>query len=398
VVAAMYFGANDYPKLGKVIHSAIGLTLLGGLVMILVGYLIAPICLGWLNTPNDILALATTYIRIYFCSFMSLVVYNIGAGLIRALGNSKTPMIYLLMGGLLNVAANFLLVYLLGWGIKGSALSTVISTTCTALLALKYLANLPEAYGLRLKKIAIDWNELKRILYIGLPAAFQSILITLSNIIVQYHINSLGVNAIAAFSAYFKVENIIYLQILAFGQTMTIFSGQNVGAGQFLRVKEGLKTCLAIGICLVSMISLILILLANEIFSLFYADPAVVALGKELISLVFPFYFLYVILEVISGTIRGAGKPFPPALIVLSSLCLVRTGLLEIITAISNTPQSVVLVYPMTWACAATGLIWYYRKGNWLKGDLTKSNQARSSQARLSPKISEKTNSENVFK
>jgi putative MATE family efflux protein len=323
---------------------------------------------------------------VYFCGFISIIAYNIGAGLIRALGDSKSPMVYLLYGGVLNVAANVLFVYILGWGVKGSALATVISTTLTAILVIKYLAGLPGDYGLRLGKIRVDWNELKKVLYIGIPAALQSVLITLSNIIVQYHINSLGVIPIAAFSAYFKVENIVYLPIVAFGQTMTTFTGQNVGAGQPLRVKEGVKTTLAIGICFVSLLSLLLITLATPIFGLFYHDPAVIALGKELIGLVFPFYFIYVFLEVISGTLRGAGKPFPPALIILTSLCLVRTGLLEIITAISNTPQGVILVYPMTWTCAATGLIWYYRKGNWLKGDLTESRPAR-----LAPKPSEKT-------
>jgi putative MATE family efflux protein len=372
VVAAMYFGAGDYQRLGQVIHSSMAVTLVGGAASILFGYFMAPICLGWFNTPPDIMPLATTYVRIYFCGLISIVVYNIGTGLIRALGDSKTPMVYLFFGGLLNVAANFWFVYFLGWGVKGSALATVLSTSFTAAMVIIYLVRWPESYGLRLKKLRVDWTELKKVLYIGIPAAFQSVLITLSNIIVQYHINSLGVTPIAAFTAYFKVENVIYLPILAFGQTMTTFAGQNVGARKFLRVKEGAKTALAMGVCLISILSLMAITMAREIFGLFYRDLEVITLGQELVAITFPFYFLYVVLEVLGGTIRGAGKPFPPTLIVLASLCLVRTGLLEIITIFNNTPQGVVMVYPLTWACAAAGLILYYLKANWLKGDLTK--------------------------
>jgi putative MATE family efflux protein len=366
VVAATYFGAEDKTKLKKTIHTAMTVSLVGGAFFLLLGYLLAPTFLKWLNTPADIFDLATTYIRIYFFSLISIVSYNIGAGLLRALGNSKAPMIYQLIGGIVNVLANVLFVLILGWGVKGSALATFFSNTLVALMLFYHLSRLENDYRLRIKELRLDPVVLKRLLYIGLPAGFQSIVITLSNLVVQYHINGLGVVSIAAFSAYFKVEQFIYLPIVAFGQAVTTFTGQNVGACLLNRVKQGVKISLILGIGTTLALSNGVLFFSDQAFGLFYSEAEVIGLGRKLAAIAYPFYFFYVILEVLASSVRGAGKALPPMVIVLANLCLLRTALLEIITQAYYTAEILVLVYPITWAATAICLSIYYLKGNWL--------------------------------
>jgi putative MATE family efflux protein len=367
VVAANYFGADDHQKLNRTIHTAVAVAFVGGCLFSALGYLLAPTFLGWLNTPAEVFPLAVSYIRVYFLSLVSIVTYNIASGIARGLGNSKAPMVYQFVGGLMNVAGNVLFVWVLGWGVKGSALATLLSNTLAAILTLGLLRRLDEAYRLKIRRIRIDRDQLAKIMYIGLPAGIQSVLITFSNLVVQFHINSMGVTAIAAFTAYFRVEQFVYLPIAAFGQAMTTFSGQNVGAGLLGRVRQGVKTSLIMGIIVTVFMSLTLMALNKPAFGLFYDDPSVIALGRQLIFITFPFYFLYVVLEVLASTIRGAGKPFPPSIIVLANLCVLRTTLLAVVGGLNQTPQGVAMVYPITWACTAACLTVYYHKANWLR-------------------------------
>jgi putative MATE family efflux protein len=366
VVAATYFGAGDLGGLRKAIHSSMAASLVGGLAFLAMGYLLAPVFLGWLNTPPDILPLANSYIRIYFFALIPIVVYNVGAGMTRGLGNSKAPMIYQLYGGILNVAANAFFVLILGWGVKGCALATVLSNSLAALLVVRNLTRLKGGYGLRLRDIRAHPGELRKILYIGLPTGFQSVVLTFSNLVVQYYVNSLGVKAIAAFTAYLKVENFIYLPILAFGQAVTTFVGQNVGARQGARAAAGVRATLAMGVATTILMCLGTLAMADGVFGLFYADPGVVGLGRELIFATFPFYFLYVIIETLASCMRGAGKPIPPMVAILVNLCVVRIALLAVISVVDFTPRGVIMVYPITWLFAAATLNAFYRKGDWL--------------------------------
>jgi putative MATE family efflux protein len=276
-------------------------------------------------------------------------------------------MLYQLAGGLINVAANVIFVWALGWGVRGSAFATLLSQTAAALLVFRKLTQLDVDYRLTVRRVGVDLDVLKKILYIGLPAGIQSVVITLSNLIVQYHINYLGVNSVAAFTAYFKVEQFIYLPIMAFGQAMTTFSGQNFGAGETERVKQGVKKCILIGVLTAATLSFIVLLFSTQAFGLFSTDREVIEIGRELASITFPFYFLYVILEILTCSIRGVGKSVPPMVMVLMNLCVLRTALIYVITNyFLNSAGGVVAVYPITWACAAACLTVYYRKGNWM--------------------------------
>lgn len=366
VVAAKAFGGSRYGDLQKTIHTAMGIALFGGAVLTAVGIVFAPVFLAWLDTPADILELATTYIRLYFVSLISMIAYNFAAGILRALGNSRSPMLYQLIGGLSNVAANTLFIWILDMGVKGAAIATVISQSVAMLLAVWHLCNLPGNYALELKKIRIELGKTKEILVIGVPSGIQAMVITLSNLIVQAHINGLGVNDIAAFTAYFKVELFIYLPIMAFGQAATTFTGQNIGAGRLDRVRRGFRVGVLVGLLTVVSLSAVLLLLSDFAFGLFVPEAEVIAIGGQIVSVTFPLYFLYLLMEMLSSTIRGAGQAMPPMVIILVCVCGLRILLLTLLDPWIAAASDIAIVYPITWAVTVLALFGYYKTNRWV--------------------------------
>jgi putative MATE family efflux protein len=367
VVIANIVGSGKKGKVKDAIHTAIGLSFIGGIVLFIIGYIGAPYFLKWMNVPGEILESAVSYIRIYFLSLISIITYNMGSGIIRAMGNSKTPMYIQLFGGIVHVLMDALFIAIFENGVNGVAWATLLSQTVTAVLILYYLTHLESKYRLQFKKIRIHKEVLLLILKIGIPAGLQSIVITLSNVFAQYHINSLGVEAIVAFTAYFKVELPIYLPIVAFGQAITTFSGQNMGAGNIERVKKGAKVCILMGIGVTIVSSTLLLIFGRQAFEIFNHDSVVIDYGIRIISTSFPFYWIYVILEVLGDTIRGAGKATPPMAIILSNICILRIILLFTIMSFYHDVRGVAITYPITWATTALCMAFYYLKGNWAK-------------------------------
>lgn len=367
VIIANIFGSGKKEKLKDAIHTAIGLSFVGGIVLFIIGYIGAPYFLEWMNVPQEILKPAVSYIRIYFLSLSSVITYNMGSGIMRAMGDSKTPMYIQLAGGIVHVLMDALFIVMFENGVNGVAWATLLSQTISAVLILYYLTHADSEYRLQLKKIRIHKEILLPILKIGIPAGLQSIVITLSNVFAQYHINSLGVEAIVAFTAYFKVELPLYLPIVAFGQAITTFSGQNMGAGNIERVKKGAKVCILMGIGLTIVSSTLLLIFGHQVFGIFNQDSVVIDYGMRIILTSFPFYWIYVILEVLGDTIRGAGKAIPPMVIILSNICILRVALLFIIMYSYHDVRGVAITYPITWATTALCMLVYYLKGNWAK-------------------------------
>ena len=370
VVTAKTVGQGKVPQLDRILHSAAGLTVLLAAVSTAVCLLLALRFLVWMRTPASVMDSAVVYLRLYLLSLLSIVSYNVGAEILRAFGDSRTPMLYQLAGGIANVLGNTLFIYLLDWGVRGAALSTVCSQSLAALLVVRRLRTLREDCCLRLSRIHIEWYICKKFLAVGLPAAVQSIMITLSNIIVQASINQLGVDSIAAFTAYFKVENFVYLPIVALGQAASTFTSQNVGAARMDRVERGARTLLAMGLAVTALLSGLTVLFSRAAFGLFATEPEVVALGCQIARIVFPFYFLYAILESLSSVIRGAGKALPVTAVTVAGLCVVRIVLLRLIVHAFPGAAGVAAVYPLTWACTSSCLALYYRSGRWVPDGL----------------------------
>ncbi|MGN0978579.1 MAG: MATE family efflux transporter [Faecousia sp.] len=366
VSAAKAVGSGDTGQLRDIIRTAAGLTCLLALVFTALGLILASRCLRWMRTPEDILPTATSYLRLYLLSLISIVSYNIGSGILRALGNSRSPMLYQLFGGIANLLGNTVFIYFLNWGVQGAALATACSQGLAAFLTVRHLCCMKTEYRLRLGRMKLDKVICKEFLTVGIPSAVQSVVITLSNLIVQTHINALGVDSIAAFTAYFKVENFIYLPIMAFGQACSTFTSQNIGAYQVERVKKGVTTSLLLGIAVTLGTSALTLIFSKFAFGLFARDAGVIELGVQIAWVAYPFYFVYVFLEVYASAIRGAGKALPAMGIIVVNMCLVRTCVLKGILHFQPSVVGVAAVYPITWVCTAVCLFLYYRSARWL--------------------------------
>lgn len=366
VVVGKSVGSRDEDKLRRVIHCAAGLTLLMGMGFLTAGLLLAPTILHWMAVPENIFPEAVTYIRIYLCSILSIVSYNIGTGILKALGDSKTPTMYQLIGGIANVIGNYLFIVVFRLGVAGAAMTTLLSQTLAATLTVSRLFRLPEGYRLRVPAIRLEKKLCGEILSVGIPSAVQAIMISFSNVIVQTNINSLDVLSIAAFTAYYKVENILYYPIMAVGQACSAFVSQNIGAKQIDRAREGTRKSILLGVAVTVTISALVLLGSRFAFSLFSQDSAVIELGSRIGRNTFPFYFLYVFLEVYAASIRGAGKAMPTMIITIVNMCFVRVAVLTVLMYIFHTATGVALVYPITWVTTSACMYGYYRSGKWM--------------------------------
>lgn len=365
VVISNIYGAKDKESLKGAIQNAIVLSIIGGFIIMVIGYFFTPYYLKLIDVPKELQISAEGYLRIYFFSSISIVTYNIGSGVLRALGDSKTPLYAQFIGGITNVLMNALFIIVFNNGIYGVAWATLFSQTIATIFVLYNLTKLDESYALTFNKIKFDIEILRKIITIGIPAGIQSLVITLSNVMVQYQINSLGEDAIAAFTAYFKVELIIYLPIVAIGQAIMTFTAQNAGAKKYDRVREGTKQCLVIGIIIAGFLSIFSLCFGRSLFRVLIKEPNVISLGLDIIKITFPFYFTYVILQVLSDSLRGIGKIKEPMIIIMVNICIIRTILLFIIVPRVMDIRGVAITYPITWiltsACMAAYYLQYHR-------------------------------------
>lgn len=360
VITSHAFGENNESKLKKIISTSFLFGVVGGIALMIIGVVLATTFLRIMNTPETILKISSKYLRIYMLSMVPIVVYNLSSGIVRSIGDSKTPMMLQIYGGIINVIADIIFIVILKMGVEGAAIATFISQTLVSILIVIYLKKLKPEIALNIKSLIFDKSILKSILQIGIPAGIQSIAITLSNIIIQANINSFGIDAIAAFTAYFKIELILYIPIVALGQSVIVFIGQNMGAKQFERADKGFKYCIVGGIISTIIISIILIAISKLLFSVFSHDTEVILLGASIVIITFPFYFLYVILECMSAAIRGIGKSIQPMLIIIASFCCFRIIILLFLLKEWNDLKSIAYTYPISWAVAALFMSIYY--------------------------------------
>lgn len=370
VITAHFFGGRQREDVKDTIHTAAALTLILSVVVTVFGWVTCPVFLHWMNVPDNVMGLALTYIRIYFIGLFSIVSYNTSAGVVRALGNSRSPMVYQLVGGIINVFGDAFFMYVMHMGIAGAALATICSQTVAAVLTIRYLCRLPEDLRLEWRKIRVKPVLAKKIFVIAIPEAIRSMMITLANIIVQSQINMLGVESMAAYAAYCKAEGFLYLPQWAVGQANTTFVSQNLGAGQVKRAEKSTRTALVMGIAITLAISGLVLLFPSQVFRMFSNEPDVISLGVKIAQTTFGFYFLYAIVEVLSGAIRGAGKSTPPMVVALVNMCGVRLIALKIALMYLHTVNGIAIVFPITWVTTALSIAVYYFSGRWKKNGL----------------------------
>ena len=364
VFAARHYGAKRFEQLKKLIQTIFWTGIIGGFLLTVIGLALSPAFLTWMGTPKSIFPLAVRYLRIYMASMISVVSYNLLSGVLRALGDSRTPMLYQFFGGVINVFADFIFLYVFHMGVEGTAFATLFSQTFAAVGVMIHLYRLKEPYALRIRFSDCSLKELTDILKVGVPAGVQSIIITLSNIIIQSQINTLGVTSVASFTVYFRVELIIYLPIVALGQAVVSFIGQNYGAGNWERIKKGNRLCIFGGSLITFAACILLIIAMPVILNVFTKDAAVAAQTLEIVKVTFPFYFFYTVLECFSSNLRGFGKAFLPMIVTVISFCGFRIIALFALMAKNPSPDKVALSYPISWGIAAAAMAILYVRNN----------------------------------
>ena len=364
VFAARHYGARRFEQLKKLIQTIFWTGIIGGFLLTVIGLVLSPVFLTWMGTPESIFPLAVRYLRIYMASMISVVSYNLLSGVLRALGDSRTPMLYQFFGGIINVFADFIFLYVFHMGVEGTAFATLFSQTFAAVGVMIHLYRLKEPYALRLRFSDCSLKEFTDILKVGVPAGVQSIIITLSNIIIQSQINTLGVTSVASFTVYFRVELIIYLPIVALGQAVVSFIGQNYGAGNWERIKKGNRLCIFGGSLITFAACILLIIAMPVILNVFTKDAAVAAQTLEIVKVTFPFYFFYTILECFSSNLRGFGKAFLPMIVTVISFCGFRIVALFALMAKNPSSDKVALSYPISWGIAAAAMAILYVRNN----------------------------------
>lgn len=366
VLISQFFGANDHPGVNKALHTGIGLSLVLGLFISFCGLCFGPQILQLMKTPDDCLDGALVYARIFFSGAIASMVYNMGAGILRAMGDSRRPMIFLVITCFINIFLDIYFVVVLKMGIAGAAVATVLSQIISAVLVVMVLLRLPTEYTLQLSRIRIDPTLLKRILSVGVPAGLQFVTFDLANLLIQSGINSFGSATMAAFTAYAKADMLTWMLSGAFGVAITTFVGQNYGAQKYDRIYQSVRICLGMGVALIGFCSTLIILFRYFILGIFSADPEVIRLGAWLMLWVVPFNVIFVPVEIFGGAMRGTGYSAVPTAITSICVCLFRVLWLFTVVRRFHTLGMLMLCYPISWALADIAFLITYRRKNWL--------------------------------
>lgn len=353
VVIANAVGRKDDESVRKAVHTSIVVSVFGGILVGVLGEIFAAPILRLLNVPNDVFPLALVYLRIYLLGLPVILLYNFEAAIFRSIGDTRTPLVALVISGVLNVALNLFFVVVLKMTVNGVAIATVISNAVSALILFRQLLKSNQVVRVDFKKLRVDSAILAQILRIGLPAGIQSSVFAISNIVIQAAINSLGTVIMAASSAAYNIEIITYYILNSFAQACTTFVGQNFGAGKMNRCKKTLALCLAEGgIVLAAAIAAVLVF-GKNLLSLFNSDPEVVKAGYIRLMFAMASHSFSLFYEVMSGYLRGFGTSLVPAILTMIGVCGVRIAWIELVFPQSHTFQTIMTAYPLSLSTTA---------------------------------------------
>ena len=362
VIISQYYGAKRKEMVRFAVHTAIAFSLLGGVVLMIVGFFGAPQILRWMKTPKEVMDAAVIYIRIYFLGVIGNLIYNMGAGILRAIGDSKKPLYFLIASCGTNIVLDLLFVVALRMGVAGAALATILSQLLSAILVLVVMMKTRDMYRFEPRLLRLDGEILKRIVQIGFPAGLQSVMYSFSNIIIQSSVNSLGTDTVAAWTSYGKIDSMFWMIISAFGISITTFVGQNYGAGKFDRVRKGVGQCMLMSALTTALLSTILYNFGSYGLRLFTQDPAVIEIGTQILKFLVPVYFTYITIEILSGTLRGMGDCWIPTLISLLGICVIRVIWNMVVVPRYPHIYTIITSYPMTWTITSISYAIYYFK------------------------------------
>ena len=368
VIIARYFGAQNYKKLSKAIHTNIAVGIISSIILTVFGVAFTPNILKAMGVANDVLPESIEYFKFYFAGISASVMYNICVSILNSVGNSRRPLIYLIISSLLNIFLDWLFIAKFHLGIRYAAIATTIANVLSVILCVTFLMKKGTVYQLKIRKIAVHKDMLIDMLKYGLPTGVQNSVIGFANVLVQTNIISFGKEAMAACGSYSKVEGFVFLPITCFSMALTTFISQNLGAGKKDRAKEGAKFGIATSVFLAEIIGVFVFILAPSLIRMFDDNKIVVKIGTTQARTVALFFFLLAFSHCIAGVCRGAGKAFVPMLVMLGVWCVLRITYITIAMKVNHRIDLLFWAYPLTWCISSIIFAIYYKKSKWIEG------------------------------
>ncbi len=365
VIISQFYGRRDHEGVQRSVRSGMFLAVVCGVVMMLIGFIFAPDFLKMMNVPEDILNYSITYMRIYFLGVVPMLIYNMGAGILRAIGDSKRPLYFLIAACICNIILDIVFVVVLKLEVFGVGLATTISQLLSCVLTLFVLKKTEDSYRFELKSLKFEPATMKRIVMLGLPAGIQSCLYSISNLLIQTTVNGYGTDTVAAFTAFGKIDALFWMMTGAFGTAVMTFVGQNFGAGNMERVKKGMTQTIIMQSVSTVVLSFVLYVGGSVFYRLFTPDQEVIRIGMEILKFLCPTWITFVFIEVYSSGIRACGDALNPMLMTAFGIC--GTRMLWIFFGPTSTILEALFCYPVSWVLTSTLFILYYLKGGWLK-------------------------------
>ncbi len=369
VVIARFIGAQDEEGVERAVHTNVAFGLAAGLALTLIGTLLTPQILAWMKTPADVMPSSVLYLRIYFCGSISFVLYNILVGILQSSGDSRTPLTYLIISSVANVALDLLFVVVFRLGVGSAAVATILAQTLNAALCLQRLLRTRESYRLRLRCIRFDGPMLSLIIRNGLPTGVQNSITALANVVVQSNINVFGKMAVAGCGSYSKIEGFGFLPINCFSMALTTFISQNLGAEKYDRVRRGARFGILCSVTMAELVGIAISLLAPALISLFNSDPGVVQYGVMQARTVTLFYFLLAFTHCLAAIFRGGGHSSVSMLVMLVCWCIVRVSYITVAVHFIPSIRVVFWAYPLTWLLSSIIFLIFYWRSPWLHRD-----------------------------
>ena len=363
VVISQCYGARDYQGLSRAVHTTMAFTLLLAAAATLAGLVLVDPMLRLMDTPADVFEQAHTYLTIYYCGMLGLLIYNMGSGILRAVGDSRRPLYFLCFSAAVNTVLDLLFVVLFHMGVAGVAYATIIAQFLSALLVLWVLSHDHTPYVLHLSQVRLDKTMLRRIFDIGFPAGLQQMVTSFSNVFVQSYINYFGSASMAGWSTYNKLDSFILIPVQGIALAITTFVGQNYGAGKMKRARAGVTQAQIISVSITMLLTVITIVFSRTFIYLFTSDPDVVRYGVYFITLISPFYVLMCVYQNLAGALRGVGNAKQPMAMMLLSFVVIRQIYLYVMRHFLGNPLAgIALAYPVGWLICSVLMTLYYRK------------------------------------
>ena len=371
VVISQYYGARDEKSVHEAVHTTMLMTFILCVVFTLVGVLMVPYMLRLMSTPDDVFDGAAQYLRIYFYGVTGLMIYNMGAGILQAVGDSKRPLYFLIVSALTNTVLDLVFVVCCGWGIAGVAIATVIAQCLSAALVLIVLTRTTASYSIFWSHMRINIGILRSIWKIGLPSALQQAITSFSNVFVQSYVNQFGSACMAGWTSYGKIDQFILLPMQSMSLSTTTFVGQNLGANNIKRARTGTHRAVIISLAVTAVLVVPVMIFADQLIPLFNTDPNVIMYGTLFIRIISPFYLLCVVNQIYAGSLRGAGDTKTPTVIMLLSFVVFRQIYLFVTSKLIGTVIPVAFGYPAGWLLCSIVIFIYYKFGKWEKNRVT---------------------------